>query len=35
MCRLLAWVGEQRYLDELIQEQEQSLVIQSRNALIG
>ena len=35
MCRFLAWVGEQRYLDELIQEQEQSLVIQSRNALIG
>lgn len=35
MCRFLAWVGAQRYLDELIQEQEQSLVIQSRNALIG
>ncbi|QFT71894.1 class II glutamine amidotransferase [Ruegeria sp. THAF33] len=35
MCRFLAWVGQQRYLDELVLEQEQSLVIQSRNALIG
>ncbi len=35
MCRFLAWVGEKRYLDELVLEQEQSLVIQSRNALIG
>ncbi|WP_170550857.1 class II glutamine amidotransferase [Ruegeria atlantica] len=35
MCRFLAWVGEQRYLDELVLDQEQSLVIQSRNALIG
>ncbi len=35
MCRFLAWVGEQRYLDELVLEQEQSLVMQSRNALIG
>ncbi|WP_170608434.1 class II glutamine amidotransferase [Ruegeria arenilitoris] len=35
MCRFLAWVGQPRYLDELVLEQEQSLVIQSRNALIG
>lgn len=35
MCRFLAWVGKRRYLDELVLEQEQSLVIQSRNALIG
>ncbi|WP_299892262.1 class II glutamine amidotransferase [uncultured Ruegeria sp.] len=35
MCRFLAWVGAKRYLDELVLNQEQSLVIQSRNALIG
>ena len=35
MCRFLAWKGRQRYLDELIFEQEQSLVEQSKNALIG
>lgn len=35
MCRFLAWVGAKRYLDELVLNQEQSLVMQSRNALIG
>ncbi|MFA3917929.1 class II glutamine amidotransferase [Ruegeria hyattellae] len=35
MCRFLAWVGAERYLDELVMNQEQSLVEQSRNALIG
>ena len=35
MCRFLAWAGAKRYLDELVLNQEQSLVIQSRNALIG
>jgi predicted glutamine amidotransferase len=35
MCRFVAWHGSQRYLDELIFEQEQSLVEQSKNALIG
>ncbi len=35
MCRFLAWVGNPRYLDELVLNQEQSLVEQSRNAMIG
>lgn len=35
MCRFLAWAGESRYLDELVFKQEQSLVEQSRNAMIG
>ena len=35
MCRFLAWSGAPRFLDELILEQEQSLVEQSRHALIG
>lgn len=35
MCRFLAWVGASRYLDDLVMNQEQSLVEQSRNALIG
>ena len=35
MCRFLAWSGAPRYLDELVLNQEQSLVEQSRNALIG
>ncbi|WP_406647413.1 class II glutamine amidotransferase [Aliisedimentitalea scapharcae] len=35
MCRFLAWSGAPRYLDELVLNQEQSLVAQSRNALIG
>lgn len=35
MCRFLAWVGAERYLDDLVMNQEQSLVEQSRNALIG
>lgn len=35
MCRFLAWVGGPRFLDELVMDQEQSLVEQSRNALIG
>ena len=35
MCRFVAWKGPQRYLDELVFEQEQSLVEQSKNALIG
>ena len=35
MCRFLAWVGAPRFLDDLILEQEQSLIEQSKNALIG
>ncbi|WP_271951405.1 class II glutamine amidotransferase [Ruegeria faecimaris] len=35
MCRFLAWAGAKRFLDELVMDQEQSLVHQSRNALIG
>ncbi|WP_306044602.1 class II glutamine amidotransferase [Nioella sp. MMSF_3534] len=35
MCRFLAWTGAPRYLEELVIEQKQSLVEQSRNALIG
>lgn len=35
MCRFLAWTGAPRYLDELVLDQKQSLVAQSRNALIG
>tara|TARA_B110000008_G_scaffold150224_1_gene151489 strand:- start:1355 stop:2131 length:777 start_codon:yes stop_codon:yes gene_type:complete len=35
MCRFLAWIGAPRFLDELIFEQEQSLIEQSKNALIG
>ena len=35
MCRFLAWAGASRYLDELVMNQEQSLVEQSRNAVIG
>ncbi|WP_299695085.1 class II glutamine amidotransferase [uncultured Tateyamaria sp.] len=35
MCRFLAWTGAPRYLDELVLDQKQSLVAQSRNAAIG
>ena len=35
MCRFLAWTGAPRYFDELVLNQEQSLVEQSRNAMIG
>jgi glutamine amidotransferase len=35
MCRFLAWTGAPKFLDELVLEQEQSLVHQSKNALIG
>jgi predicted glutamine amidotransferase len=35
MCRFLAWSGAPRFLDELVMDQEQSLVEQSRHALIG
>lgn len=35
MCRFLAWTGAPRFLDELVLDQKQSLVEQSRNALIG
>lgn len=35
MCRFLAWTGAPRYLEEFVLDQEQSLVEQSRNALIG
>ncbi|MEP1768441.1 MAG: class II glutamine amidotransferase [Sulfitobacter sp.] len=35
MCRFLAWVGQPRFLDELVLDQKQSLIAQSRNALIG
>ncbi|NIZ12828.1 class II glutamine amidotransferase [Phaeobacter sp. HF9A] len=35
MCRFLAWVGAPRFIDELVLDQKQSLVAQSRNALIG
>lgn len=35
MCRFLAWYGEPRFLDDLVLDQKQSLVEQSRNALIG
>lgn len=35
MCRFLAWKGTPRFLDELVLDQEQSLVEQSKNALIG
>ncbi len=35
MCRFLAWVGDKRYLGDLVMNQEQSLVEQSRNAMIG
>ncbi len=35
MCRFLAWTGAPRYFDELVLNQEQSLVEQGRNAMIG
>jgi glutamine amidotransferase len=35
MCRFLGWTGAPKFLDELVLEQEQSLVHQSENALIG
>jgi predicted glutamine amidotransferase len=35
MCRFLAWVGQPRFLNELVLDQRQSLVEQSRNALVG
>lgn len=35
MCRFLAWTGAPKFLDELVLDQEQSLVEQSKNALIG
>lgn len=35
MCRFLAWTGAPRFLNELVLDQSQSLVAQSRNALIG
>ncbi|PLX38431.1 MAG: class II glutamine amidotransferase [Hyphomicrobiales bacterium] len=35
MCRFLAWAGAPRYLDDLVLNQEQSLVEQSRHALVG
>ena len=35
MCRFLAWKGTPRFLDELVLDQEQSLIEQSKNALIG
>lgn len=35
MCRFLAWTGEPRFLDELVLDQKQSLIAQSRHALIG
>lgn len=35
MCRFLAWTGAPRFLNELVLDQKQSLVEQSRNALIG
>ena len=35
MCRFLAWSGVPRFLDELVLDQKQSLVEQSKNALIG
>jgi len=35
MCRFLAWTGAPRFFDELVLNQEQSLVEQSRNAMIG
>lgn len=35
MCRFLAWKGTPQFIDELVLDQKQSLVEQSRNALIG
>jgi predicted glutamine amidotransferase len=35
MCRFLAWVGAPRFVEELVLDQKQSLVAQSRHALIG
>lgn len=35
MCRFLAWTGAPRFLDELVLDQKQSLVAQSRNALMS
>ena len=35
MCRFLAWKGAPQFLDELVLDQKQSLIEQSRNALIG
>lgn len=35
MCRLLSWIGSSRYLDEFVLKADQSLVMQSRAALIG
>lgn len=35
MCRFLAWMGAPRFLDELVLNEEQSLIEQSRNALTG
>ena len=35
MCRFLAWIGAPRFLNDLVFDQKQSLVKQSRNALIG
>ncbi|SFN05976.1 glutamine amidotransferase [Thioclava dalianensis] len=35
MCRFLAWVGAPHFVDALVLDQKQSLVAQSRNALIG
>lgn len=35
MCRFLAWIGAPRFLDELVFNANQSLVTQSRSALVG
>ncbi len=35
MCRFLAWIGEPRFIEDLVLDQKQSHVAQSRNALIG
>lgn len=35
MCRFLAWIGEPRFLDDFVLNADQSLVTQSRSALIG
>ncbi|MEB2844537.1 class II glutamine amidotransferase [Rhizobiales bacterium RZME27] len=35
MCRFLAWIGDPRFIDEFVLNAGQSLVTQSRSALIG
>lgn len=35
MCRFLAWIGAPRFLDDFVLKADQSLVTQSRSALVG